>query len=99
LPAPTSQWSFTHPRRGWIGYLDFAWPAARAALECDGYQYHSSREAFQTDRRRWTAVGTAGWHLAVVTWFDVMYDPDYVVEVVQELLGIDGPDLLNTIAA
>jgi hypothetical protein len=89
LPDPTPQFSFRHPRRGWIGYMDFAWPELKAILECDGYEYHADRATFQKDRRRWTAVGTAGWHLAVVTWFDVVFDPDYVVAVVRELLAIE----------
>jgi very-short-patch-repair endonuclease len=32
--------------------LDFYWPAARFALEVDGYKYHSSRYRFERDRRK-----------------------------------------------
>jgi hypothetical protein len=87
LPDPIAQFSFIHPTRGWVGYVDFAWPELRAVLECDGYEYHSSRGPFQKDRRRWTAIGGSGWRLAVLTWFDVMGDPDYAIAAIRELLA------------
>lgn len=87
LPDPVAQYSFTHPSRGWIGYMDFAWPELRAILECDGYEYHASRDSFQKDRRRWTAVSGSRWNIAVVTWFDVTCDPEYVVAAVHDLLA------------
>jgi very-short-patch-repair endonuclease len=97
LPAPRTQHSLRHRRTGWIGYLDFAWPDARAALECDGYEYHAARDPFQRDRRRWSALTRAGWLLAVVTWFDVTADPDYVVSLVRDLLRTPpNSPLLNT---
>lgn len=87
LPDPVAQYSFTHPSGGWIGYMDFAWPEFRAILECDGYEYHASRDSFQKDRRRWTAVSGSRWNIAVVTWFDVTCDPEYVVAAVHDLLA------------
>jgi very-short-patch-repair endonuclease len=89
LPAAVSQHPFCHPQHGLIGYVDFAWPRLKAILECDGYEFHSSRGPFQKDRRRWSAIGSTGWHLAVVTWFDVTCDPGYVVALVRDLLTIE----------
>jgi len=89
IVAPTSQYPFVHPRHGLIGYFDFGWDALKAILECDGYEFHAARGPFQKDRRRWSAIGTSGWHLAVVTWFDVTRDPDYVVELVRDLLALE----------
>lgn len=73
LPRPNSQHSF-RSAHGWVGYVDFAWPDLKAILECDGYEFHTGRGPFQKDRRRWSAVSVAGWHIAVVTWFDVTTD-------------------------
>ena len=70
-----------------MGYLDFAWPTVRVALEADGYEFHSDRGVFQSDRRRWSAINRAGWRGGVVTWFDVTRDPSYVVELVRDLLA------------
>ncbi|HET7530705.1 MAG TPA: hypothetical protein VFJ98_07070 [Mycobacteriales bacterium] len=85
LPERT-QFPFRCAATGWTGQLDFAWPSLRAALECDGYVWHADRGPFQGDRRRWSALNRAGWHSGVVTWFDVMHDPDYVVDLVRDLL-------------
>jgi len=90
-----SQFRFRHPATGWTGLLDFAWPLRRVALECDGYEFHAAREPFQRDRRRWSALSRCGWHAGVVTWFDVTSDPDYVVQLVRDLLALD-PPLLHT---
>lgn len=87
LAPEETQYSLKHERTGWIGYLDFAWPSVRAALECDGYEWHAEREPFQKDRRRWSAVNRARWWCGVVTWFDVTRDPAYVVALVRDLLG------------
>jgi predicted transcriptional regulator of viral defense system len=86
LAPEEAQYPFKHPRTGWVGYLDFAWPSRRAALECDGYEWHADREPFQKDRRRWSALNRARWTSGVVTWFDVTCDPAYVVELVRDLL-------------
>ena len=86
LAPEKSQYSLTHPRTGWIGYLDFAWPTLRVALECDGYEWHAEREPFQRDRRRWSGLNRADWRSGVVTWFDVTCDPDYVVALVRDLI-------------
>ena len=87
LAPERTQYSLSHPRTGWIGYLDFAWPTVRVAVECDGYEWHSARDPFQRDRRRWSALNRAGWRSAVVTWFDVIEDPAYVVALVRDLIG------------
>ena len=88
LVPECTQYSLDHPRTGWIGYLDFAWPSRRVALECDGYEWHAEREPFQKDRRRWSALNRAGWKSGVVTWFDVIDDPAYVVALVRDLLAV-----------
>lgn len=91
MRPPRSQYAFRSRVTGWVGYLDFAWPALRLALECDGYAYHSDPEAFRRDRRRWSALNRSGWRCAVVTWFDVMRDPQYVVDLVRDLLDGQAP--------
>lgn len=87
LCPPESQWSLSyHPTR-WSGRLDFAWPALKVALECDGYEWHKERSQFELDRRRWSTLTRMGWLTGVVTWFDVTADPAYVVGLVADLLA------------
>lgn len=88
LPVPVTQLSLKSRATGWVGFVDFAWPEVRAVLECDGYAYRYSRDPFRGDRRRWAAITSEGWRLAVVTWFDVTQDPAYVVSAVRRLLEV-----------
>jgi hypothetical protein len=87
LPAPEPQYNVFDRDGHWIARVDFAWPRQRVLLECDGYEYHKSREAFERDRRRWTALTRAGWKVVVVTWRGLMEDPSYLVDVMSDLLA------------
>lgn len=95
ITPENTQFPFRHRRTGWVGYLDFAWPSRRVALECDGYEWHAEREPFQRDRRRWSALNRARWRSGVVTWFDVTRDPGYVVDLVRDLLSDDDFELAS----
>ncbi len=77
LPRPVRQ----HPVRaeGQLYRLDFAWPVGRVAVECDGFESHGRRTAFERDRSRSAALAAAGWRLVPVTWRDVTADPSRVV--------------------
>jgi very-short-patch-repair endonuclease len=43
--------------------LDFAYPEAMVAIEYDGWDAHSSRAAFDRDRRRDRILQLAGWRV------------------------------------
>jgi len=88
LPTPRSQFPLENQAGEFIGYLDFVWEEVKASLECDGYEYHRGDASFQHDRRRWSAITSAGWRVVVVTWYDVTRDPDYVVALVRNLLSL-----------
>lgn len=87
LPLPVSQFNVFDAAGCWIARVDFAWPELRLILECDGFEFHASREQFERDRRRWTALTRAGWRVAVVTWRDVLGDPAYLLEALHDLHG------------
>lgn len=87
LPRPRTQYTIRGPNKQWIGRVDFAWPESRVVLECDGYEHHSSYDAFIRDRRRWSELTRAGWRVVVVSWRDVVDDPDYVVGLVADNLA------------
>jgi very-short-patch-repair endonuclease len=90
VPAPRTQFNVRTRDGGWIGRVDFAWPEARVILECDGYEFHSSRVAFERDRRRWAALTRAGWRVVTVTWTQVVSSPSYVVGLIRDLLESPG---------
>jgi very-short-patch-repair endonuclease len=64
---------------------DFTWPDQRLVVEIDGYAYHRTRAAFQTDRARDRALLTSGWRVARFTASEVLTDP---VAVADELRGL-----------
>jgi hypothetical protein len=86
LPPPTPQLNIKDRDGNWIARVDFAWEDQRVVLECDGYEFHRDRAAFQRDRRRWSALTRSGWKVIVVTWYDVTHDPAYLIDVMRDLL-------------
>jgi very-short-patch-repair endonuclease len=60
LPLPVAQYEVHHDGR-FIARVDFAYPQERIAIEYDGYETHSSRRAFERDRRRWQKLQAAGY--------------------------------------
>ncbi|MDQ1105490.1 type IV toxin-antitoxin system AbiEi family antitoxin domain-containing protein [Nocardioides zeae] len=51
----------------------------RLVLEADSWEFHSSKEAFQADCLRYTALTVAGWTVLRFTWWQVMHDPGWVI--------------------
>jgi very-short-patch-repair endonuclease len=72
------------------GYeVDFVWPEARLIVEADGWSAHRSRAAFERDRLRDAALGTAGWRVIRITWRRLMREPGLVAAQLARLLGTD----------
>lgn len=59
----------------------------RVAVECDGYAFHSSKDAFERDRVRWQAIKAAGWELVWVTWRKLHETPLTVVGEVRRAIA------------
>jgi very-short-patch-repair endonuclease len=51
--------------------VDFAWRDARLIAEVDGYAFHRSRSAFETDRERDVRLALAGWEVLRFTYAQV----------------------------
>nr|WP_232715822.1 hypothetical protein [Gordonia metallireducens] len=58
-------------------------------IECDGQQYHSSAEAFRNDRRRDRMTLIDRWMTMRVTYDDVLYDWESVLE---DIRAVTRPD-------
>lgn len=54
--------------------VDFAWREARLVVELDGYDTHSSRQAFEDDRARDRKLQAAGWRVIRITWRQLHQD-------------------------
>jgi hypothetical protein len=51
--------------------VDFVWRDQRLVVEVDGYAYHRSPEAFETDRERDVTLSVAGWRVLRFTWAQI----------------------------
>ncbi|MGH2791519.1 MAG: type IV toxin-antitoxin system AbiEi family antitoxin domain-containing protein [Actinomycetota bacterium] len=77
MPEPVAQYPVIVDGRI-VARLDFAYPELKLGIELDGYAFHSSREAFERDRRRLTMLGNEGWRILVFTRNQVNDHPVYV---------------------
>jgi very-short-patch-repair endonuclease len=66
--------------------IDFAFPAAKLAIEVDGWAYHSDVDRFRADRRKGNALVRAGWKLLRFTWHDLTNRPQYVLAEIRAAL-------------
>jgi hypothetical protein len=66
---------------------DFLWRAARLIVEVDGRDPHTTRRAFDADRRRDQQLMLLGWRVVRFTWRQVMFEAAYVARTVRQLLG------------
>lgn len=78
--AGLTGWTAGYPWRRYV--LDIAFPAARLAIEIDGYAYHSDPARFQHDRRRQNELVAARWTVLRFTWADIVERPHYVIETI-----------------
>jgi hypothetical protein len=67
--------------------LDFAYPAARLAIEVDGHGSHATRRERAADNVRANALGGAGWRIRRFTYEQVVYDSAAVVRAVRTALS------------
>jgi very-short-patch-repair endonuclease len=74
------------------GYeVDFYWPAYGLVLEVDGFRYHSTRRAFEHDRRKDNDLRAAGLNTMRVTWRQITDEPLAVVARLAQALTHPAP--------
>jgi very-short-patch-repair endonuclease/predicted transcriptional regulator of viral defense system len=71
--------------------VDFLWRAEGLVVEVDGYAFHSSRNAFERDRRRDAELLLAGLRVVRLTWRDVDGDGTAAVAIVAATLAAQAP--------
>lgn len=66
--------------------VDFLWRAARLVVEVDGFEFHSSRAKFESDRKKDGHLSARGFQVIRVTWRQLRREPEAVlVRVAQSL--------------
>ena len=69
-------------------YPDALFSSARLLIEVDGYEYHSEKEVFETDRRRQNLLILDGWCVLRFTWRMLEERPDEVLAVIRRALAM-----------
>lgn len=77
-------WVLGHPFGPYL--IDLAFPAARVAVEVDGWAWHVDVERFRADRRKGNALTQAGWGLLRFTWHELDSAPAEVLAEVTAAL-------------
>ena len=82
LPQLTVQYEVWSSGRC-VARVDAADPAIKLAIEVDGFEFHSTPEAFQRDRTRQNELVALGWTVLRFTWTDVTQHPERVATTIR----------------
>ncbi len=86
LPMPKCQYLVLEGDRS-LGTVDFAWPRAKLIVEAEGFQFHSGREAWESDIARYNALVLHGWRVVRLTQADLQDDAAGFARAVASALG------------
>jgi very-short-patch-repair endonuclease len=59
--------------------VDFMWRDQRLIVEVDGFRFHSSRSAFEHDRRRDAGLSSQGFRVIRITWRQIVDRPEALI--------------------
>jgi very-short-patch-repair endonuclease len=68
---------------------DAFWPDQRLIVELDSYDIHTTRQAFEQDRKRDRALTTAGYRTIRITWRQLTREPHTLAHQLRTLLTAD----------
>jgi hypothetical protein len=66
LPRPEREFPVIEDDRR-LAQVDFAWPRAKVVVEAEGFQFHSGREAWESDIARYNSLALRGWTVLRLT--------------------------------
>jgi very-short-patch-repair endonuclease len=70
-------------------FVDCRWPAHKLTVELDSYRYHSSRHAWEQDRKRERQARRRGDDFRRYTWDDVFEDSRPLLTELGPIIGLD----------
>jgi predicted transcriptional regulator of viral defense system len=86
LPRPEVNAWIPYPDGGGAE-ADFLWREQRLIVEVDGRDVHTTRRAFERDRRRDQRLMLAGWRVVRFTWRQIVEEPAAVSATIRRLLA------------
>jgi very-short-patch-repair endonuclease len=69
-----------------VARIDAAYPELKLGIEVDGFEHHSSPDAFQLDRTRQNRLVALGWTVLRFTWADVVKRPAHVARMIEQAI-------------
>ncbi|MGE2692975.1 DUF559 domain-containing protein [Mycolicibacterium pulveris] len=84
--ADITGWRTNYPVAGYK--VDFAFPAAKVAIETDGLAFHSSSDDFHHDRVRQNDLTLLGWQVLRFTWLDLNEYPQRVIAIIRHAISV-----------
>jgi len=85
LPLPVLQFEIYNDGR-LVTVPDFAYPAARIAIYCDGHDYHSSRDQMTGDASKRNFLQVRGWVVLVFTGSAIHSNPGRCVSTIKQAI-------------
>jgi very-short-patch-repair endonuclease len=85
-------------RAGGVMYVDLADEERRIVLEADSFEWHGDRKALRRDCRRYDELVRAGWTVLRLAWEDVMFDADWVTELIRDVVASRSPQRQEDLA-
>ena len=79
----------------WIATVDLGDAKARLLLEADSFFWHGQRAALERDARRYNELVAAGYLVLRFTWEHIVGEPDWVLQIVRDVLTCDRPPELR----
>lgn len=89
LPEPQRQFEVSDGKL-FLGWVDFAYPQVRLAIEADSYRHHSGKRAWRNDAARGNRLMRAGWRILRVHWEDLRHPADLIAQI-SEVLNAESP--------
>ena len=71
-----------------VGRVDLCDISLGIVVECESYEFHSDARSLEKDVRRYTACARRGLVVVRFTWKEVMLDPDYCRQALQEVVDL-----------
>jgi len=68
--------------------VDLVWQEGKLAVEVDGYQWHSSKQAFSRDRQRDYELSISGYLTLRLPHHELVADPDLAIEKIADMVAL-----------
>ncbi|MBT8242037.1 MAG: DUF559 domain-containing protein [Acidimicrobiia bacterium] len=91
LPRPQLEYRIIGATGCLVAQVDLCWPEHRMVIELDSWAWHHDRDAFESDRTRYTRLAAHGWTVLTITWRRWKDEPDAVANDIRTAIAARRP--------